>query len=171
MVSLENFTTISSAIIFMIAKLFPTCDKINTSILYLILSSTIYKYIYIYHSQNTKLLTFFTKIDHLCIIRLFISYFNTIQLWKSIVIQLFTILDFRFMYLFFGYFMYSLLIEFLQLKCYFLSAMFTISSIIGLYSYFDYTKNGWNKHNSWLWHYANTCIILCVKLNTNNLHL
>lgn len=170
MTILNNITTISSAFIFILATVIPTCPRVYSSIVTLIFSSLVYKYIYIYHPQMTKLLDFSTKFDHLCIMNIFLAYYDTMQYWKSLGVQMLTIVDYRFMYFFFGYFMCHLFVDFVIYRCYFLLFIFALSTCIGLYAYFDYTKKGWTKYNSWLWHYANMCIILCVKLCENNLY-
>ena len=166
----DNITTISSAFIFILATVIPTCPRLYPYIVTLIFSSLVYKYIYLYHPQMSKLLYYSTKFDHLCIMNIFLAYYDTMQYWKSVGVQVLTIVDYRFMHLFFGYFIFHLFVDFIIYKCYFLLSIFIVSTCIGLYAYFDYTKKGWNKYNSWLWHYSIMCIILSVKLCENNLY-
>ena len=169
MIITDNASTVLSAIIFIFATIIPTCDRIYTSTICLICSSFIYKYVYVYHLQKSNLLLLLTKLDHLCIMNLFLSYFDTLLFWQIMIVRILTIVDYRFMYFFFSYFMLNLFIEFINYECYFLAFIFTISTLTGLYSFFDYTIKGWTKYNSWLWHYACTCIILSSKLCKRNL--
>ena len=165
----DQLCTVFSSFLFIFTIIIPTCERIYPSTIALIFSSFMYKYIYIYHSQNISALTFLTKLDHLCIMNLFLSYFNTMQLWQTIIIRILTILHYKFMYIFFVCFIISLFLEFIYHKCYFLATIFLFSLITALYSYFDYTQKGWTKYNSWIWHYAHTCIIMSVKLCEHNL--
>ncbi len=166
----DNITTVLSGFLLGFTTIIPTCERIYISTIALVFSSLFYKYIYVYHSQKKNLLALLTKIDHICIMNLFLSYFDTIQLWQSSIVRILTIINYKFMYIFFGYFMFNLFFELIYHKCYFLGIIFTISTIIALSSYFNYIKKGWTKYNSWLWHYAHTCIIISVKLSSHNLN-
>ena len=169
MIITDNAKTVLSAIIFIFAAIIPTCERIYTSTICLICSSFIYKYIYVYHSQKSNLLLLSTKIDHLCIMNLFLSYFDTLLFWQIMIVRILTIINYKFMYIFFVCFMLKLFFDFINHECYFLAFIFTIATLTGLYSFLDYTIKGWTKYNSWLWHYASTCVIITAKLCKHNL--
>lgn len=166
---IDNITTISSAFLFLITIIIPTCPRLYPHLLNLLLSSLLYKTLYFYDSKESIILEIITKIDQLCIMNVFLAYYGAMQYWKTLSIQILTFMHYKLMYLWFGYFIVCFLYEFIHTKCYFLAIIFTLSSCIGLFAYNDYSNNGWNKYNSWLWHYSAMCIILCIKLCENNL--
>ena len=161
---MDKLITLLSASVFTFAAIIPTCPRVNPSVITLICSSFLYKFTYLYYPHMSILLDIITKIDHICIMNIFLAYFDKMSDWKKMAVHILTLVHHRFMHFFFIYFMCVLLVDFIVYEYYFLLFFFLIATCSGLLAYFDYVEKGWTKFNSWLWHYASLCIILCVKL-------
>lgn len=159
-----NIITISSSFLFLINLCVNNCKESHPTILTLIVSSILYKYIYIYHQQNKLLLSTITKIDQLCIINVFLFHFVNLNFYLKTIIRLLTLINYKFMYFIFGISLIIVLYQTIIINI-FLSLILCITAFISYISYNDYLKNGWNIYNSWLWHYATACLILSVKLS------
>ena len=161
---IHHYFTICSALLFFFTLCIENCPQSHPTILVLIASSLVYKYTYIFHPKNTNILSIATKFDHLCIINLIMFHFTNLNFYLKTVIRLLTILDYRFMYMIFGTLLTYLFYELFTTNI-FLGVMLSISTFFSYIGYVNYLKNGWNVYNSWIWHYATTCLVMTVKLS------
>lgn len=161
-----NYVTISSAFLFFIPLCIENCSQSHPLILILIISSIIYKYNYLIY-PNTKISYISTKFDHLCIMNVILFHFVSLSLYIKSLMRILTLVDYRYMYMSIGTLLIFLLVE-LFMTSYFLGTIMCISLFVSYLSYTDYLEKGWNMYNSWLWHYATTCVLLCVKLSYKN---
>ena len=166
-----NIVTISSAVAFYFLFVLNDFPESHIYIHYLIISSIIYKFIYLYYIRYSFILYIINQIDYICIFNLLWShnykYFLNYEFYVYVFILLLSILNcyafhFCLVYLYFLTLLKLIIYDKILLFFYILSGLF-IS-----YSYYLFHKQGWNLINSWSWHLSICLCFLCVKMSYMN---
>lgn len=163
--------TISSAFVFLFLFTINEFEQSHFFIYSLILTSIIYKAFYfLFYKHYTFLVSIINKADYICIFNLLWKHchkyflFTTIQhhiYWFIIFLSLFYYKYFHCVLSF----LYIITIIHLFFIDKFLSIIFTIVALFIIYSYYNFTKYGWNIVNSWIWHISICVAFLCVKIS------
>jgi hypothetical protein len=162
-------TTISP-LCFSLLFLFDEFKEWNIDIFYLILSSLLYKVLYMISDDKTSIkLNIATKIDYLCIFNVIWSATHEnlpfSKLWSNLFYgtTLFSILiGYKFFYSFLAV-LFFIKMNALYQKDIYVTPFYIASSSLFAISYYFYTIDGWNLVNSWCWHLAICACLISVK--------
>ena len=161
---IKNIVTIFSAFSFFYLFSINNFRQCETNIYFLIISSIIYKFFYIFYNKNDKFITFLEKIDYLCILNLILTYYsNYLDYYSVLFINFIILLKNTYFYsvLFILWFITSIII---LKKNVYIFILYIISSLTTIISYILFRLKGWLLQISWAWHLSITIMFMCVKI-------
>ena len=161
--------TACSAFSFLFLFILNDFEELHSYIYALIISSLIYKLIYLICNDNYPLLLdIVNKIDYICILNLVwkhcYKYFFVYDLYIYNFIVLLSYINCYAFHLFLVFLYFLTFINLLN-KDKILSFFYILSGFFIAQSYYSFTQNGWNIINSWCWHLSSCMCILSVKIS------
>ena len=166
-----NILTTCSAFSFFFLFLLNEFSESHIYIYTLIISSIIYKLLYLYcYVDYPYIVDIITHIDYICIFNLLWShnykYFLIYGLYKYIyvIILILSLINYFFFHVCLVILYFITLSELIMYDK-IITLFYILSGFFITYSYYSFNKQGWNIINSWMWHLSICLCFLCVKMS------
>lgn len=156
----HNILTILSAIVFPLCLLIDEFADIRYNIIFLTITSLLYKYTYFY-VDNEDIHTFFCKLDHIAIITMTLTHINISHI-QSLIVTCIAMLKYEVFYS-----ICFIIWIYLTIKMYFTDKIYFFIHIIAyschILSYINVRVTGkWTFWNSWGWHFSSIVWFICI---------
>ena len=164
----HNILTILSATVFLLCVLIDEFVDIKYNMVFLAITSLIYKYAYFY-IENEYIHTFFGKLDHLAIIAMTLTHID-ISYVQFILVSCISMIKYELFYL-----ICFLVWVYLTTQMYFVDknyfSIHIIASTCYALSYINFRVNKkWTFWNSWSWHLSSIVWFMCVVCSKYHSH-
>lgn len=160
--SWQKILTALSFICFGIVLLLPDANHINTSIIYLMLTTFLHHYADLYLNYTNPVYLMFEKLDHVAIVNLGLSFFN-IQSVYQYMLYPFICIDRRVkdvvLVLIYGCILCHIYSH-SPLLFFYLCCVICLASIV----YLNMITCGWHFMNTWIWHLCSLHLLISMKI-------